>query len=203
MGPQARRRLEAPGAFRYPDGQVTQTPGERTFFQSYALREVEDVKGSLGLEVRKGDTVKRRLPVRGRLRLVRLHESMDLTAPVVFVGYGIREGKIGWDELKGLDLKGKIVLVLSEAPGKDDPKSPFQAKEIKDKYFPPTTPAVYHPGGPDPLQQADRADQAGAGRHPAGLEHGPGRRDLQGLGCRERPAGEHGAAVPQGLQPAG
>jgi len=57
--------------------------------------------------------------------------------PVVFVGYGIKEPSIGWDELKGLNLKDKVVVVISEAPGKDDPKSPFnQKKELKDKYFP-------------------------------------------------------------------
>ncbi len=40
-----------------------------------------------------------------------------LTAPVVFVGYGISEPSVGFDELKGLNLKGKIVLLLSDAPG--------------------------------------------------------------------------------------
>ncbi len=60
-----------------------------------------------------------------------------VTAPVVFVGYGISEPSVGFDELKGMNLKGKIVLLLSDAPGRDDPKSPLQAKkELKDKYFP-------------------------------------------------------------------
>jgi hypothetical protein len=60
-----------------------------------------------------------------------------VTAPVVFVGFGISEPSAGFDELKGLDLKGKVVLLLTEAPGKDNPLSPFQAKkELKDKYFP-------------------------------------------------------------------
>jgi hypothetical protein len=60
-----------------------------------------------------------------------------VTAPVVFIGYGISEPSAGFDELKGLNLKGKIVLVLSDAPGRDDPKSPLQkTKELKDKYFP-------------------------------------------------------------------
>ena len=36
-----------------------------------------------------------------------------------------------------MDIKGKILLILSEAPGKDDPQSPFQVKELKDKYFSP------------------------------------------------------------------
>ncbi|MDD8026081.1 MAG: M28 family peptidase [Acidobacteriota bacterium] len=136
-----------PASFRFQDGQVTQTPGERTFFQAYSLREVEDIKGSLGLEVRKGDTIKKRLFRSGVDFGWYSSGTMDVTAPVVFIGYGIQESKIGWDELKGLNLKGKIVLVLSEAPGKDDPKSPFQAKELKDKYLP-TSPAVYTPGSP-------------------------------------------------------
>lgn len=136
-----------PSSFRVQDGQVTQTPGERTFFQAYALREIEDVKGSLGLEVHKGDTIKKRRFLSGVDFGWYSSGTMDVTAPVVFLGYGIQEGKIGWDELKGLSLKGKIVLVLSEAPGKDDPQSPFQAKELKDKYFP-AAPAVYAPGGP-------------------------------------------------------
>jgi len=61
----------------------------------------------------------------------------SISAPVVFAGYGLVEKDIGWDELKTVDIKGKIVMVLSEAPGKDNPASPFQQKkELKDKYFP-------------------------------------------------------------------
>jgi hypothetical protein len=70
-----------------------------------------------------------------------------LTAPVIFAGYGITEKEIGYDDLKGLDVKGKIVLILTEAPGKDDPKSPFQKKELKEKYFPPAGPFAFRMGG--------------------------------------------------------
>jgi hypothetical protein len=40
------------------------------------------------------------------------------------------------DEYKNLDVKGKFVLMLSEAPGKDDPESPFNKGELKEKYYP-------------------------------------------------------------------
>jgi hypothetical protein len=85
-----------------------------------------------------------------------------LTAPVVFVGYGIQEPSIKFDELKDLNLKGKVILILTEAPGRDDPKSPFQQKkELKDKYFPAAPAggpemAFRGPGGPGGAQRFNK-----------------------------------------------
>ena len=45
--------------------------------------------------------------------------------PVVFAGYGIDEPRLGWDDYQGVDVSGKIVLVLEGEPGVDDPASPF------------------------------------------------------------------------------
>ena len=39
--------------------------------------------------------------------------------PVVFAGYGISEPELGWDDLKGLDLRGKAVVFLPGAPLKE------------------------------------------------------------------------------------
>lgn len=61
---------------------------------------------------------------------------LEVSAPLVFAGYGISEKSISYDDLAAIDVKDKIVLILSEAPGKDDAASPFQKKEIKEKYFP-------------------------------------------------------------------
>ena len=61
---------------------------------------------------------------------------LDISAPVVFAGYGISEKSVAYDDLAGIDVRDKIVLILSDAPGKDDHASPFQKKEIKEKYFP-------------------------------------------------------------------
>ena len=72
---------------------------------------------------------------------------LDLSAPLVFAGYGISEKSAGYDDLAGVVIKDKVVMILSEAPGKDDPASPFQKKELKDKYFP-AMPAMRH-GGAD------------------------------------------------------
>lgn len=60
---------------------------------------------------------------------------LDVSAPLVFAGYGISEKGAGYDDLAGLDLKGRAVLIFADAPGGDDPTSPFQKnKELKEKY---------------------------------------------------------------------
>ena len=40
--------------------------------------------------------------------------------PVVFVGYGLNDEKTGYDDYKGIDVKGKIVLRLRGYPGHKD-----------------------------------------------------------------------------------
>lgn len=40
-------------------------------------------------------------------------------AEVVFVGYGIQAPEFGWDDFKGQDLKGKVVLMLNNDPDWD------------------------------------------------------------------------------------
>jgi Zn-dependent M28 family amino/carboxypeptidase len=44
------------------------------------------------------------------------HASATLSAPLVFVGYGLKIPEKNLDELAGLDLKGKIVVYLAGSP---------------------------------------------------------------------------------------
>jgi Zn-dependent M28 family amino/carboxypeptidase len=44
------------------------------------------------------------------------HASVNLTAPLVFIGYGLKIPEQNLDELAGLDLKGKIVVYLAGSP---------------------------------------------------------------------------------------
>jgi Zn-dependent M28 family amino/carboxypeptidase len=47
-------------------------------------------------------------------------DSVDIDAPIVFVGYGIEAPEYKWDDFKGVDVKGKVVLVIvNEPPSKD------------------------------------------------------------------------------------
>jgi len=144
-------------------GGAPAAPPERSFFQEFSLRQVSDVQSAFGLEVNKGGAVKTRQFVSGVD-----YQAMGgrgggggnpgtLTAPVVFVGYGIQEPSLKFDELAGLNLKGKVVVVLTEAPGRDDPKSAFQAKpELKDKYFPAAPAGGQRGGGPGQPQRFNK-----------------------------------------------
>lgn len=46
-----------------------------------------------------------------------LEDQSGVTAPLVFVGYGIRADRLRHDDYANIDVKGKIVVVLSGKPG--------------------------------------------------------------------------------------
>jgi Zn-dependent M28 family amino/carboxypeptidase len=52
----------------------------------------------------------------------------DINAPIVYVGYGIEAPEYNWDDYKGMDVKGKVLLMLVNQPS-DDPKL-FHGKEL-------------------------------------------------------------------------
>jgi hypothetical protein len=44
---------------------------------------------------------------------------------LVYAGFGMVEPRLGYDDYRGEDVSGKIVLVLDSEPGVQDPQSPF------------------------------------------------------------------------------
>lgn len=50
---------------------------------------------------------------------------VDLTAPVVFAGFGISAPELRYDDYAGLDVKGKIALVFEHEPQETNPRSVF------------------------------------------------------------------------------
>ncbi len=51
-------------------------------------------------------------------------------APIVFVGYGVTAPERNWDDFKGVDLKGKIALVLVNDPDFETGKGDFGGKAM-------------------------------------------------------------------------
>ncbi|MFY9924423.1 MAG: M28 family metallopeptidase [Opitutaceae bacterium] len=58
-------------------------------------------------------------------------------SPIVFVGYGVVAPEYGWDDFKGVDVRGKTVVMLINDPPVRDPKDPtklddtmFKGKEM-------------------------------------------------------------------------
>jgi hypothetical protein len=56
---------------------------------------------------------------------VAFSDKAAITAPLVFVGYGITAPELHWDDYAGVDVKGKVVVVMRHEPGELDPNSPF------------------------------------------------------------------------------
>jgi Peptidase family M28/PA domain len=42
--------------------------------------------------------------------------AVKLNAPLVFVGYGMKDAAVGFDDYEGLDVRGKIAVVLGSSP---------------------------------------------------------------------------------------
>ncbi len=52
-----------------------------------------------------------------------------VNADIVFVGYGIEAPEYKWDDYKGVDVKGKVLLMLVNEPNSDDPNF-FKGKAL-------------------------------------------------------------------------
>lgn len=60
------------------------------------------------------------------------HSDVELDGPLAFVGYGVSAPEFGYDDTKGVDLAGKIAVVLWGAPSSD-----------RLNFFPPAPRAVH------------------------------------------------------------
>lgn len=59
-------------------------------------------------------------------------ESKVENSEVVFVGYGVVAPEYGWDDYKGVDVKGKTIVMLINDPAVPDPSDPAK---LDDKIF--------------------------------------------------------------------
>jgi Zn-dependent M28 family amino/carboxypeptidase len=53
----------------------------------------------------------------------------EVDADIVYVGYGIEAPEYNWDDYKGVDVRGKVLLMLVNEPPSDDPKF-FKGKAL-------------------------------------------------------------------------
>jgi Zn-dependent M28 family amino/carboxypeptidase len=56
----------------------------------------------------------------------RVVESSAIDAEMIFVGYGVQAPEFQWDDFKGVDVKGKVIVVLVNDPPVPDPKNPAE-----------------------------------------------------------------------------
>ena len=54
----------------------------------------------------------------------RVVDSSRIDADMIFVGYGVQAPEFDWDDFKGMDVKGKVLVVLINDPPVPDPSDP-------------------------------------------------------------------------------
>ncbi len=101
-----------------------------SWFQPVPMREIRQAGGGLDLERRSGEAAIRRTFVSGVDVVVPAQPARSVSAPVVFAGYGIRETSPARDDWRGLDVKGKVVVVREGLP----PGEAFSTKELRSKW---------------------------------------------------------------------
>jgi hypothetical protein len=91
-----------------------------TYFQSLEVTTGVEVAEPGGVEA--GG---RRFAVGEHVQPIGFSTNGSLRAPVVFAGYGITAPQFDYDDYAGLDVRDKLVLVLTQEPGEMDSTSRF------------------------------------------------------------------------------
>jgi Zn-dependent M28 family amino/carboxypeptidase len=95
-----------------------------SYFQTYNLMTATLGDGN-ALQVHGADGVVRRFDHGQEFYPQRFSASGEVTAPVVFAGFGITAPQWQYDDYTDA-VKGAVVLVLDHEPGERDPNSPFE-----------------------------------------------------------------------------
>lgn len=91
----------------------------KTFLQTVKLRRARVDRDNTHAAVIDGETTKDLVFGDGFVLSPNFEEtSVEVSAPLAFVGYGVSEPDLGYDDYAGVDVKGKIVVMISGAPDK-------------------------------------------------------------------------------------
>jgi Zn-dependent M28 family amino/carboxypeptidase len=106
--------------------------GKRSWTQAVPLAEF-DIDGQPRTTVRAGgETLSLKQGEEIAIRAAQTgqtHVAIE-NAPVVFVGYGVKAPERNWDDFKGVDLHGKVALVLVNDPDYETGKGDFGGKAM-------------------------------------------------------------------------
>ena len=91
--------------------------GTKGFYQpvSFTQYQVDEANSSLAL-MGGGKTTKLSFADDAFISSRYTHDSSQLAAPLVFIGYGLKVPENHLDELAGLDVQGKVVVYISGSP---------------------------------------------------------------------------------------
>ncbi len=119
-----------------PDEREKNRP--RTFFQIVPLREKMGQNSSLSFTDTRGYTVKNIKPTEHLDFTIQSAQAVDLHAPIVFVGYGLHVPNAAYNDFKGVDVKGKVVMIIEGKPEhvKDRKRMDEIEKSLKENISP-------------------------------------------------------------------
>jgi hypothetical protein len=107
---------------------------EGTFFQKFTIPRGMKVLPSTSLSAIDAEGKETKFRLADEFVPVDVSGPGDVTAGVVFAGYGVRAPEHGYDDYEGLDVKGKVVVVLRRAPAHEDRDSPFSQSGTLEKH---------------------------------------------------------------------
>ncbi len=108
---------------------LTPLPGEEGFFLGFDLYRRDFAPHKLALTLEAGGAAHTARPGVD-FRPFAFSAAGEVEAEVVFAGYGITAPEHDWDDYAGLDVAGKLVLVLRHEPRESDPQSVFAGAEL-------------------------------------------------------------------------
>ncbi|HZP16822.1 MAG TPA: M28 family peptidase, partial [Terriglobales bacterium] len=95
---------------------------EGTFFQKVPMVGITPApETTFELAPNRGDALKLK-PLEQYVAYDQTQQSSDdIDADIVYVGYGIEAPEYQWDDYKGVDVRGKVLLMLVNEPSSNDP----------------------------------------------------------------------------------
>lgn len=105
-------------------------PADGSYFQVFEVQTGTEVQESTKLELATPDGSV--LPLeRGRdYQALIVGGKGAFEGPIVFAGYAITSDDPAYDDFAGVDVEGKVVLIIRREPRQDDPNSPFNGTEL-------------------------------------------------------------------------
>lgn len=89
--------------------------GDKKYFQYFNV-EYNEILAPAKLNLIENDQVKKEFKLGNDYVFRGFTGSGHITAPLAFVGYGITNTKLNYDEYAGIDVKGKIVIAFKYSP---------------------------------------------------------------------------------------
>jgi hypothetical protein len=112
-----------------------QAAGDRDSYQDFKITRTKLKRTELDLWVKGTRSPKTTLSPRSDFIPFSFTGEADITAPVVFAGYGITALEYGYDDYENLDVEDKIVLVFRHEPEEHDPDSRFAGTTLTEHAY--------------------------------------------------------------------